>query len=86
MNVEIPACPPRGGFAVFFDAKGNINQIFVYKDRGLVEIKNSISKEEFFKRRENVKFEDWGSGILPVEVKCSPRHWVILDGQKIWAP
>ena len=86
MGVEIPACPPRGGSAIFFDAKGNIERVFAYKDERLVEIKNPISKDEFFKKNEHVKLENWGSGILSVGVKCSPYRWAIIDGQKIWVP
>jgi len=87
MSVEIPVCPPRGGSAVFFDAKGKIERVFAYKDdKSLVEIKNPISKEEFLKNHENVKLEDWGSGILPVEIKCSPGRWAVIDGQRIWVP
>ncbi|MBC2694312.1 MAG: hypothetical protein HF982_03355 [Desulfobacteraceae bacterium] len=86
MRVEIPACPPEGGSAVFFDAKGNIERVFVYKDDTLVEIKYPISKDDFLKKYEDIKLEDWGSEILPVEIKCSPGHWAIINGQYIWVP
>lgn len=86
MSVEISACPPEGGSAVFFDAKGNIERVLAYKDKTIVEIKKPISKEEFFKEHENVKLEDWGSEILPVEIKCSPGQWAIINGKKIWVP
>jgi len=91
MSVEIPACPERGGFAVFFDAQGNVEKVFAYKKINdekscLVKIKNSISKEEFLKKDEKIKLDTWGSGILPMEVESSPGRWAVIDGQRIWVP
>ncbi len=86
MSVEIPACPSRGGTAVFLDSKGRIERVFTYKDKSLVEIKEPISKEAFFKKCKNVKLENWGTPILPAEVRCSPGHWAIISGRRIWVP